>query len=149
MTFGRKMAVFGFAFMMTAVLGFSQIGNNKEQLYIVFPANSADLQKVSGDIAIRNAQIFTKVAQILLENPQYRILVDGHANPVTKTSGEENDSLRPLSIQRAQAAADFLVQYYGVDSHRLVLTGAGGGYPFGSADPSMDRRVSFFVIEPR
>ncbi|MDR2494871.1 MAG: OmpA family protein [Spirochaetaceae bacterium] len=149
MTFGRKMAVFAAAFIVTAVSGFSQTTEEKQAWYIIFPANSADLQKITGDTAIRNAQSFTKVAQALLENPQYRILVDGHANPVMKTASEETGSLRPLSVRRAEAAADFLVKYYGVDRERLILTGAGGGYPFGTKDPSLDRRVSFFVITPR
>jgi outer membrane protein OmpA-like peptidoglycan-associated protein len=148
MAFGRKAAAFAAAFMMTAVLGFSQT-EKQDGLYIVFPADSADLQKVTGGAAIRNAQSFTKAAQILLENSQYRMLVDGHANPVIKTSQEETDALRPLSIRRAEAAADFLVKYYGVDPQRLILNGAGGGYPFGNKDPSLDRRVSFFVITPK
>jgi outer membrane protein OmpA-like peptidoglycan-associated protein len=136
--------------IFAAPLVFSQIlGNSDEPLFIVFPANSADLKEVGPDMAIRNSQAFIKAAQLLLENPDYRILIDGHANPVEKTSKEETGSLRPLSARRAEATAHFLVTYYGVDRRRLVLTGAGGRYPFGDVDISLNRRVSFFVVPPK
>lgn len=124
-------------------------GSGDEPLYIVFPANSADLKTVRTKMGIDNSQVFTKVAQLLAENPTYRILVDGHANPVMKTKAEEKDALKPLSTKRAEAAADFLVTYYGIDRSRLILSGAGGTYPFGNSDPSLNRRVSFFIIQPR
>ena len=150
MIFEKKRAGFIIVLMFAAVLAFSQaVVNSDEPLYILFPSNSADLKGVSKEIAIRNAQVFTKVAQLLLENTDYRILVDGHANPVEKTRKEENSSLRPLSVRRAEATASFLATYYGVDRQRLVLTGAGGGYPFGDADEASNRRVSFFVIPPK
>ncbi|MDR2481633.1 MAG: OmpA family protein [Spirochaetaceae bacterium] len=151
MAFREKTAVFTIAFMFTAVLAFSQkAGNSTEPMYIVFPADSSDLKRITGELAIRNSQVFIKIAQILLDNPQYRILIDGHANPVEKTNTEEADSLRPLSLRRAEIAADFLVMYYGVDRRRLIISGAGGLYPFGDTnDPSLNRRVGFFIVTPR
>jgi len=119
-----------------------------ESLFIVFPANTADLKTVTQEQAIQNAQIFTKVAQLLLNNPQHRILIDGHANPVQGTSIEEREALKPLSAQRAEAAADVLVEQYRVDRNRLILTGAGGKFPSETNDPSLNRRVSFIVIGP-
>jgi outer membrane protein OmpA-like peptidoglycan-associated protein len=89
------------------------------------------------------------VAKLLLDNPKYRLLVDGHANPVLGTSEEEEKSLKPLSEQRAKQAADFLVTYYKIDRRRIILTGAGGIYPFGDKDPSHNRRVSFFIVQPK
>ncbi|MDR2536372.1 MAG: OmpA family protein [Treponema sp.] len=149
MIFGRKTAFFMAVFVFVVALAFPQTSESDESLYIVFSANSAELKGVGTDMAIRNSQTFTKVAQLLMENPQYRILVDGHANPVVGTSEEETGSLKPLSVRRAEIAADFLVTYYGVDRQRLILTGAGGGYPFGNTDPSLNRRVSFFIIMPK
>jgi outer membrane protein OmpA-like peptidoglycan-associated protein len=145
--FEKKTAVFAVAFILAAASVFSQTtGNSDEPLYIVFSANSAELKEVGSEVAIRNSQVFIKVAQLLLENADYRILIDGHANPVEKTRQEETGSLRPLSVRRAEATANFLITYYGVDRSRLVLTGAGGGYPFGDTDPALNRRVSFFII---
>ena len=93
-------------------------------------------------------QAFTQIAQVLLNNPQFRILVDGHANPVIRTATEEEEVLRPLSLQRAQVVADFLVEFYNVDRRRLIITGAGGGYPAGN-DAAINRRVNFVIITPR
>jgi len=118
-----------------------------ETLFIVFSPDSADLRTVSPEQAIRNSKVFTSVAQLLLDNPRYRILLDGHANPVEKTFKEERDSLKPLSEQRAEAAANFLVDYFGVERHRIILTGAGGRYSFfGNVDPALNRRVNFLLI---
>ena len=119
-----------------------------DSLYIVFPPNTADLRGVTPEQAIQNSQAFTKVAQILLANPQYRILIDGHANPVLRSAREETETLKPLSQQRAEAAADLLVEQFKVDRRRLILTGAGGLFPSGTTDPSLNRRVSFIPIQP-
>lgn len=136
--------------VLTAVSGaYAQTAGNDEPLFIVFPGDSADLKAVETKTAIQNHETFLKVAQILVDNPQYRILIDGHANPVSGTTSEESGTLKPLSERRASAAADFLVNYYKVDRRRLILTGAGGGYPFGDSNQSRNRRVSFFVITPR
>jgi len=141
-----------FLLLMTgAIFIVNAQSSDNESLFITFPPNSADLKAVTPAQAIQNSQTFTKVAQLLLNNPQYRILVDGHANPVIRTAIEETETLRPLSQQRAEAAADVLVEVYKVDRRRLILSGAGGGFPFGgnNTDLSLNRRVSFFVITPR
>ncbi|MDR0524264.1 MAG: OmpA family protein [Spirochaetaceae bacterium] len=140
-------------FLLVALTGLSgvhaQTAGNSEPLFIVFPGDSADLKAVGTELAIQNHQTFIKIAQILVDNPQYRILIDGHANPVQGGREEEAGTLRPLSERRASAAADFLVNYYKVDRKRLILTGAGGGYPFGDNNQARNRRVSFFIITPR
>jgi len=120
-----------------------------ESLFVVFSPDSADLKAVSPEQAIRNSKMFTSVAQLLLDNPRYRILIDGHANPVEKTFDEENKSLKPLSERRAEAAANFLVEYFRVERHRIIITGAGGRYPLGTNDPSFNRRVRFLAILPQ
>ena len=139
-----------FLLLILAACAFSVYAQSAsgESLYIVFPPNTADLKEITAEQAIHNSQALTKVAQILLENPKYRILVDGHANPVLKTTKEEAEALKPLSEQRAEVAANLLVEQYKVDRSRLILTGAGGMYTSGAADPSLNRRVSFFVITP-
>jgi len=137
-----------FAVCMTACIFVAYAQSAKdESVFIVFPPESADLQAVSPEQAISNSKAFTSVAQTLLDNPKYRILIDGHANAVQGTSREETESLKPLSERRAEAAANFLVEYFIVARHRLILTGAGGRYPFGTDDPSLNRRVGFIFIE--
>jgi len=119
-----------------------------ETLHIFFPANSANLSGVSPELALQNQKVFTEIAQMLLENPQYRILIDGHANPVLRTSREETETLIPLSLQRATAVANYLVESFRLDRQRLILTGAGGRYVLGN-DSAQNRRVSFFIIAER
>ena len=119
-----------------------------ESLYILFPANSANLRGVSSELALQNQKVFAEIVQILLENPQYRILIDGHANPVLGTNREETGTLIPLSMQRATAVANYLVEFYKIDRQRLILTGAGGRYA-SENDAAQNRRVSFFIIEDR
>jgi len=120
---------------------------SSEELFIIFSPDNAELQAVGPELAISNSKVFTEVAQILLDNPQYRILVDGHANAVKKTSREEKEMLKPLSEQRAEAAANFLVEYFGIARHRFILTGAGGRYPSDADDPTLNRRVGFIIIK--
>ena len=141
----KKGLVFWAAFFVAAASVFAQ----SESLYILFPANSAELRSLGSEQAIRNSQVLVKVAQVLLEDPKCRMLIDGHANPIVGTIKEETGTLKPLSSRRASVAADFLVTYYGVDRNRLILTGAGGSYPAGEGDPGIDRRVSFFKIPPK
>jgi len=138
------------SFLVAVFMGISVVYAEGESLYVIFPANSSDLTVVDSRQAIANAQTFTRVAQLLVENPHYRLLVDGHANPVIRTAAEERATLRPLSLRRAEAAAAFLVQYYNVDANRLIISGAGGGFPAGTGrDPSLNRRVSFVIVQNR
>jgi outer membrane protein OmpA-like peptidoglycan-associated protein len=144
MTFKKKGAAIAAVFLLLAVSAFAQ----REPVFILFPANSAELRTMGAEQAVRNAQMLTKVAQLLLDDPKCRILVDGHANPIVGTAHEETGTLRPLSIRRASVTVDFLVSYYGVDRNRLIISGAGGRFP-GGGDHAEDRRVSFFKIPPK
>jgi hypothetical protein len=122
--------------------------NPSGSLYIVFPGYGANLGAVSTELAVQNAAAFASAAQTLLENPRYRLLVDGHANPVLKTAVEERDELKPLSQQRAQAVADFLVTYYGINKNRLIIVSSGGSAPAAQAasSPGLNRAVSLTLV---
>ena len=132
--------------LVPGIVAHAQSGD--DALFIVFPAYATDLKDVSQEEAIHNSQMLTAVAQILKDNPRYRILVDGHANRVLRTAKEEAETLKPMSAKRAEEAARILVTQYKVDKNRLIITSGGGKYPSSSNDPAMNRRVSFFVITP-
>jgi len=119
-----------------------------ESLQIFFPANSANFRRVSPELEQQNRSVIAEIAQILLDNPQYRILIDGHANPVLGTNKEEIETLTPLSLQRATTVANYLVETYRIDRWRLILTGVGGRYASGK-DAAQNRNVSFFIITDR
>jgi len=132
--------------LVPGIVAHAQTGD--DTLFIVFPANAEDLKDVTQEQAIYNAQMLTMVARIMLDNPECRILVDGHANRVLKTAKEETETLIPLSAKRAEEAARILVEQFKVDKRRLIISSGGGKYPSVSNDPAMNRRVSFFVITP-
>jgi len=132
------------------VMGICAVHAQNTSLFILFPGNSSDLETISTDQAIENNKVFTEVARILAENPHQRILVDGHANPVVGTSQEERDVLVALSQQRAVAAAEFLAKYYNIDPRRIIVASAGGRLAESGTDEAhLNRRVNFFVVEPR
>jgi hypothetical protein len=80
----------------------------------------------------------------LQENPQYSILIDGHANPIKG----ETATLHRLSLQRATVVANYLVKSYKIDRQRLILAGVGGRYALRN-DAAQNRRVSFLIITDR
>ena len=127
----------------------AQDDTDRESLYILFSANSASLTAVGTEQAIVNQLILIQVVELLQDNPEYRLLIDGHANSVLGTAREERDALLPLSRQRAEAVANFLVEYYGISRNRLIIAGAGGGFPIDDNDGTQNRRVSFLLIPPR
>jgi hypothetical protein len=122
--------------------------NPSGSLYIVFPGFGTNLGTVPTELAVQNAEAFAGAARALLENPRYRLLVDGHANPVLKTAAEERNELKPLSQQRAQAVADFLVSYYGIARNRLIIVASGGSAPAAPAasDPNLKRAVALTLV---
>jgi hypothetical protein len=122
--------------------------SHADSLHILFPGNSANFRGVSPELARQNQKVLAEVGQILLENPQYSILIDGHANPVLKTAREETATLSPLSLQRAAAVADYFVETYKIDRRRMILSGAGGRHATRS-DAAQNRRVNFFIIADR
>ncbi|MCL2608296.1 MAG: OmpA family protein [Treponema sp.] len=132
------------------VMGISAVHAQDTSLFILFPGNSSNLERVGTDQAIKNNEVFTEVARILAENPRQRILIDGHANPVIGTSQEERNVLAALSQKRAEIAAEFLVKYYNIDPSRIILASAGGRLAVSrSSEAYLNRRVNFFIVEPR
>ena len=123
---------------------YAQSPQVESSMQVLFSGNSANLRTVGPELALQNQRVFAEVAQILLDNPGYRVLIDGHANPVLGTTREERNVLSSLSQQRAAAVANYLVEFFKIDRQRLILTGDGGR--FARDDSSQNRRVSFFII---
>ena len=113
---------------------------------VFFPPDSANLRAVSTSQAVTNMQTFTRVARQLARSPQSRVLIEGHANAVLGTETEERQTLMPLSQQRAEAAANFLVSNFHIDRNRIIISAAGGGYPASKRDGSLNRRVKFSIL---
>ena len=144
-----KKIVFVIALAALVSMAYAQNDSDRESLYILFSANSASLTAVGTEQAIINQLILIQVVQLLHDNPEHRLLIDGHANSVLGTAREERDALLPLSRQRAEAVANYLVEYFGISRNRLIISGAGGSFPLNDDDGTQNRRVSFLLIPPR
>lgn len=117
---------------------------------IIFRENAPDFEGLSADIVDNNIRVLKRIAEILNKFKGYRIVVEGHANPVTRTVQEEEQELQPLSEARAAAVLEKLVEF-GVDRGRLSSVGKGGTQPVVRYEDRTDwwknRRVEFILIK--
>ncbi|WP_461256806.1 OmpA family protein [Treponema sp. R80B11-R83G3] len=120
---------------------------------IQFRPNFADFENLPKDVVDNNMRIIKRIAQILNQFRDYKVQVEGHANP-TQPIGPARDSeepaLRRISELRARAIVDQLVRN-GVLRSRLTATGAGSSKtiaPFEDRDNWWkNRRVEFYLIK--
>jgi outer membrane protein OmpA-like peptidoglycan-associated protein len=117
---------------------------------ITFRANAADFNGLPQDRLDTNTRVLRRIAEILNKFRDYKITVEGHANPVLGTAAEETNELQPLSMARAQAVIDQLVGY-GVSRSRLSAVGRGGtktvAGPRDQDNSWKNRRVEFILIK--
>ncbi len=115
---------------------------------IIFRENASDFDGVDLEVSENNIRVLRRIAEILNKFSAYRITVEGHANPVTRTPEEEKQELQPLSESRAKAVVALLVEY-GVDPSRLSAVGMGGTKPLVKWEDRDDwwknRRVEFIL----
>ena len=122
---------------------------------IIFPPNQSDLGLVTDEDDIRaNTRVLRLIARALNRFEDYNITVEGHANPTTRPgtaqrTNEETRELRPLSLDRAQAVINYLVENNNIDRTRLSATGIGGTRPVAAWDDAEEnwknRRVEFIL----
>ncbi|MDR3020138.1 MAG: OmpA family protein [Treponema sp.] len=126
---------------------------------IVFPPNSADFSLLSEEDRRSNSRILRLIANALNRFADYRITVEGHANPTTPPGTAQRNTeetgaagvigLRPLSESRARAVVDSLVTTNGITRARLTAVGMGGTRTVADYDDEDDswknRRVEFIL----
>jgi len=106
--------------------------------HVLFELNKAILlpEALAG---LKNLETFVK------RNPAIKISLEGHSDK----TGEE-DFNRKLSLDRAQAVADFLIAN-GIDSERLLVRGFGADQPIASNEDEIgrarNRRVELRVVD--
>ncbi|MCL1817586.1 MAG: OmpA family protein [Spirochaetaceae bacterium] len=71
-----------------------------------------------------NELVLNSVVQKLKENPDLRVRIEGHANPVT-TDPKEADELMALSAMRSKAVADQL-KARGIREEQMIVISFGG-----------------------
>jgi outer membrane protein OmpA-like peptidoglycan-associated protein len=95
-------------------------------------------------------EIILKVSGILKENPDYRLLIEGFANPTSNDIQAEQSSLVPLSVARANEVANLLTNA-GVNKQQLIVVGEGGiknSRAVNREDQRNNRRVDLTIIRP-
>lgn len=95
----------------------------------------------------KNMEVLSRIAEILEKYSRYRVVVEGHANPILGTQAEKA-VLATLSEQRAQKVVEILVDL-GVEEDRLGAIGKGGNAilaePTNRDENWRNRRVEFIL----
>jgi outer membrane protein OmpA-like peptidoglycan-associated protein len=122
---------------------------------IIFRSNAADFENLPAGTIRNNEQVVRRIAVILNKFPDYKVQVEGHANPVSapgtaaRTAEEEEENASgAVSEQRAQVISRMLVTA-GVDGSRLSVTGKGIATPLVNYNDRdnwwQNRRVEFYL----
>ena len=93
--------------------------------------------------------VLDKVAQVLKEVSDQPVGVEGHTdNQPIKHSGWESN--KALSLARANAVVEYLVQKQGIDPSRVTAIGYGDAHPIASNDTAsgrqQNRRVELIIL---
>jgi len=103
-------------------------GNFRLQVFsIMFRNNQADFTGLSEETVKSNYDTLKSVAEFLNKYTDYKIVIEGHANPTTpegRAREQEKNTVHRLSEQRAHKVMEILKEY-GVSSHRMKVEGAG------------------------
>jgi len=115
-------------------------------------ADSAVFDGLNQNTLDNNIRVIKRVAQILNKFRNYKVTIEGHANPTTAPGPsrvQEEPSLKALSEKRAGFILEQLVRN-GIARNRLSFTGAGGSMPVVPYEDHSgwwkNRRVDFILI---
>ena len=122
--------------------------------FIVFRADSGTLDNLNAETIANNEWILSHIAAIINTYGDYKILLEGHANPTVDPRDtrrrllEQRRKLKPLSELRAKTIANELMKL-GVESNRIEFYGIGGEHPVASWEDYnnwwKNRRVEFIL----
>ena len=127
---------------------------------ITFEGNSSNFsQVVAGRLSEAdvnsNRRVLRLISNALSKYPDYKITIEGHANPVydpatSRGRTEEINDLKPLSEQRARAVGVYLTQNHNIASSRFTYVGMGAtktvvGFREDDEEKWKNRRVEFIL----
>jgi len=94
-----------------------------------------------------NDLVLNEIAQILIKNPDYRVRIEGHANPIISQPSKLNN-LMPLSKTRADVIAGQL-KARGVKERQMIVIAFGGTRPVTLEQNycNRNRRVELIVFK--
>jgi outer membrane protein OmpA-like peptidoglycan-associated protein len=115
--------------------------------YIIFAGDSSTYnERIDVDARTLNELVINQVAQLLTENRDLRVRIEGHANPVTGTREEER-ILSELSARRANEVAGILREMDVRDEQIIVVAlGAARAIETDRDHWNVNRRVELIVI---
>jgi len=119
---------------------------------IIFAANATDFSGLPAYQVENNLRVLRQVAESLNRFRDYRITVEGHANPTSPPGPARNNEapiLQRLSEARARTVLDHLVRN-GVNRNRMTSVGIGGNSPIVAFEEHdlwwQNRRVEFILV---
>ncbi|EMM98245.1 OmpA family protein [Leptospira noguchii] len=108
--------------------------------------NNLFFESKSFQIAPESIPELNRLAEIVKENPDIEIQIEGHTDNV----GKKKDNLI-LSEKRAAAVAEFLSQKYSIPKERIQTKGFGDSTPLNKNDSEegrkKNRRVNFTILK--
>jgi outer membrane protein OmpA-like peptidoglycan-associated protein len=125
--------------------------NIGKEFTVYYPADSANFADLDPKLREQNKQQMDQLSKLLNDNPRYRVRAVGHANPTLGTKTEQEETLIPLSRQRAREASRILEFIGGISLKRIIIDGVGNRFALTSENDRdngwMNRRVVFIIID--
>jgi len=131
-------------------------GNNLRIIVpsIIFPPDSSDMSRVSEDDQRSNRRVLRLIANALNKYPNYRITIEGHANPLSAAGTadwrRQENTYQPLSEQRARAVGEYLAANHNIARTRFTYVGIGTTRPVADytdeEEQWKNRRVEFILV---
>ena len=117
--------------------------------YVIFDSNNVSFNEgVDHDAQSLNLLVIDQTAKILMENPSFRVRIEGHANPVTNAP-EEAEELLAISRERSDGIARLLMEK-GVQEEQIVIAAYGGEKVIAVSEDhdhwNMNRRVELIIV---
>jgi hypothetical protein len=116
--------------------------------FIIFGPNTGQYNTgIDTDARGLNEITLNSIAQMLKDHPDYRVRIEGHANPVTNEP-DETDRLMALSKMRADAVARQL-KAKNIKEEQMIIDAYGGARTITSDHDTRNRnrRVELIVIQ--
>ncbi|MCL2720347.1 MAG: OmpA family protein [Treponema sp.] len=115
--------------------------------YILFGADSPVFNRgIDADARALNELVINHISKILVDNPEFKVRLEGHANPVTHETREVQE-LTVLSQRRAEEVAR-LLRARGVEEEQIIIVVHGGTMTLANDRDhwNMNRRVELIII---